>query len=843
MRYEVKQAPQTQAVAALPREERRPFVKRMGFLSSRPADKHKDALICGNGRMQMLIYGRPECETAVCSEETLYTPRWAEAPQPPRIAKALPEVRRMLREGDYWSVPDYVIEQVVKDPVYDKRMPFSPNGKTRYSIKPPGKHIAFIMQLSGLTAKKAAGISGYLRTMDFEKGEAYTRFKEGEDATGLEEETLQERRSFVSRADHAAVLEYQFPEARKELRLKLMHEKLKGLHEWDGLGFVPDLEQSVTYDGELAWFIGRYPGDNGHPGAGFIAGFRFITDGEVSLEDGDALANMEGAEAARIMSAEPSEQKTRNPEIVIRGARRLLMLCTIRRFEPLTKELIDGIREQLKNLPADYEVLMERQLTVHGELMRRVELNLAEEDELTLSVEELLEVQHCRKGVSRALLEKMYHMGRYFLITDTGTLPPARGQYNINVNLQVCSGNLGALPEMMRVFFEFFESKFPDFRVNAQNIFGCRGIMASIHPDMESGYQYHFSGPWPHEYWISCAGWVFHEFWDYYLTTGDKEFLKDHIYPGLKEIALFYEDYLTDKDEEGRYLFYPCFSPENGQDKGYPITVNAVMDITVCCEVLEHAIRACEILGITEEEADKVATWNEMLEHMPILLLDEEGGLKEWARADIPENYEHRHVSHHYGTWPAAQILWEKSPELARATLISNRTRGQQNDSAHGIMHRMFTAIRLKDAEGAEGYVKQIMERGFTNYSLMTNHFPHKAYYPDAIGGMPAAVTECLVYSEEGRIEFLPAVFEALKQGCFGGAKLFTYMTLDKLVWDEEDGYLRAEMTSMLDQTVEIGIRRTIREVRRNGVAVTAPNGTMNVALREGERVTVEYYF
>jgi hypothetical protein len=76
-------------------------------------------------------------------------------------------------------------------------------------------------------------------------------------------------------------------------------------------------------------------------------------------------------------------------------------------------------------------------------------------------------------------------------------------------------------------------------------------------------------------------------------------------------------------------------------------------------------------------------------------LLDEEGGLREWAWPEVSENYDHRHVSHHYGVWPGHMITWEREPELAEAIRISNRKRSQQDDSAHGIIHRLLTAIRL----------------------------------------------------------------------------------------------------------------------------------------------------
>ena len=71
---------------------------------------------------------------------------------------------------------------------------------------------------------------------------------------------------------------------------------------------------------------------------------------------------------------------------------------------------------------------------------------------------------------------------------------------------------------------------------NARKLLNCRGIMMPIHPYPDSGQLTHFSYSWPHQYWISCAAWVYNEFWNHYLVTGDKAFLKEHVMPGLSEI-------------------------------------------------------------------------------------------------------------------------------------------------------------------------------------------------------------------------------------------------------------------------------------------------------------------
>jgi alpha-L-fucosidase 2 len=100
----------------------------------------------------------------------------------------------------------------------------------------------------------------------------------------------------------------------------------------------------------------------------------------------------------------------------------------------------------------------------------------------------------------------------------------------------------------------------------------------------------------------------------------------------------------------------PSYSPENwpANSDSAPTVINAVMDISVCKEVLTHLIQASEILGT---DADQVTKWKAMLAKMPPYLLDTGGALKEWAWPTLEENQDHRHASHLYGVWPSDELL------------------------------------------------------------------------------------------------------------------------------------------------------------------------------------------
>ena len=128
----------------------------------------------------------------------------------------------------------------------------------------------------------------------------------------------------------------------------------------------------------------------------------------------------------------------------------------------------------------------------------------------------------------------------------------------------------------------------------------CAVPIIHLWPDKGVGVDFHYSTAastgeiWPHPYWLSAGGWCIRPFWDHYLTTGDVDFLRDRVLPAYKELALFYEDFLTVTDKNGNYIFAPSFSPENNPANTSPsamLVINASMDIAVCREVLSNLVR------------------------------------------------------------------------------------------------------------------------------------------------------------------------------------------------------------------------------------------------------------
>lgn len=792
-----------QEYPAMSADKRRSFVPEHGYCSISPSKNYQDAMVSAGAGMKMVIYGEPYQETIIFQQEKLYMKKYRDNLNPPRIAHVLPEVRKLLKEGKSKEAVLLSVKAAREDG-YEERLSLYRDLEIPHANY--HSHPAFQMKL---TTESTLPARDYLRTLDFTSSEAVVRWT---DQSGD-----WVRKSFVSIPDKLCVQLLKEPNNSNGIctAIDILVDDVAGTHQWDRYS----MPEGMTIDKEYSENM-------------LLTGCCY--DPNIMLGKGYAIAmsvQLDGGSA-----------HIENNRLIIQNAHSILLLTRIELFEHYNKSYIHRMAEDLSGLASQskledyYELLLDKNRQVLGELMGRSTLYLNCADDRLLSTEELLSLQHGKQDLCPALLEKLYDLGRYFLITESEELPPAIGQYNINVNLQVCSGNLTNLPEAMEVFFRFIEDKLPDFRLNAKNIYGCRGILGDIHPDIDNGLFYQFSSTWPHHYWVACAGWIYNEFWGHYLVTGDLDFLRDRILPGLKEIALFFEDYLSDTDESGNYIFYPCFSPES-TPKGSNwsgVTINAVMDIMVCREVLDNLITGYQTLGLKDSDIDK---WQSMLDRLPAYLLDEEGALKEWAWAEIPENYNHRHVSHHYDVWPGNAITWEDTPELAEAVLLSNRKRGQEDDSAHGIIHRLFTAIRLKDRVDAFMNLKQLLEHGFINRSLMANHFPYLSYFPDITGCMPAILVEMVVYSTPGIMEFLPALPGILTKGELKGICSFTFAHIDKIKWDLTQGVIAVDLYSLVNQTITVRYRYGLKTIEINQKMLPIVGNSVDIRLKKDDAV------
>ncbi|MBC7271383.1 MAG: glycoside hydrolase N-terminal domain-containing protein [Streptomyces sp.] len=443
------------------------------------------------------------------------------------------------------------------------------------------------------------------------------------------------------------------------------------------------------------------------------------------------------------------------PGVRVTGAESVLLLTRVRRH---TGELdVVTVTRALRELPGTYDDLLDRHLTAHRTAYDRVILDLAATPaERALPGSELL--KHPR---SPALLERLFAAGRYHLLSASGLNPPRltglwTGEwhtawsgaltYDANLNLQTASAAAAHLPEVTEAHAALVQRQLPDWRDNAREVFGVRGVVAPGHSDGESGHSYHFSREYPLHLWTAGADWLLKPLVDHDETHGGRD---PRTAAALAEVAAFYEDFLTRTDRDGRLVVVPSYSPENRPANASWGTVNAAMDLSAA----RHALRTAA--AYHPEHADR---WHALADRLPPHRVNAEGALAEWAWPGLDDTYDHRHLSHLYGVWPLDEINPYDTPDLAAAAHRALALRGPENDSAHGHLHHALIAARLRDRDAVTGALARVLEGDFFHTSLMSAHYPHRdVYNADAAHTLPAVLIEGLVQSTPHRLVLLPA--------------------------------------------------------------------------------------
>jgi alpha-L-fucosidase 2 len=770
--------PADQRISPMPVAERRRLhvVPLRGTCSTIPAQSAEDGLFSGNGNMNISVFGDPFAEQVQFNDEDIVQPwKMGKPLEAPKIAWVLPEVRKLMLQGEYRKALEISMDAAEKA---------GPPQGTGY----PHEHPAFVLRIN---SPGRHAVTNYLRTLDFESGE--TR------VTWTDPAGTWERHSFVSRPDNVVAQMIAAPQG-STLNLDI---------QYDTSMVLPTRRRQVTATPTVPRPYQQHA-ISSEPGASAIRFSKHFRQGDLLLEGRYVVdSGNPGYVGVTRVLASGGTLSAENDTLHVRGAHSLLLLTRIEVYADIEQPKIEALLRDLDQIDPDYAALLERHRPQQAEVMHRVSLDFGGAEFHAMSGEELLADQRTRQGYNPALLENLFDMGRYWLYARSGKFSPIWGHINVNINLQVSAAAMGNLPEATQAFVRWIESLLPDSRVNAQNIFGARGVLFTAHPTQIGGQLEHYEFTWPHHYWISGAGWVYSPIWDYYLVTGDRQFLREHIVPALKEIALFYEDYLKETDAQGNYIFFPSYSPENwpANSEGAPSVINADMDIAVCREVFRHLIEAAQILGT---DADAMPKWRAILAKLPPYYLDTDGALKEWAWPSLEENQDHRHVSHLYGVWPADEITPDATPELARAAWLAARKRAQGNASAHGMLHRSLAAARLKDPWLVNFDLKQLLEQGYVNPSLTTNHNPYAIPSPDPQGALPALMMEMLVYSQPGVVELLPAVPSSLRHGFARGIQCRTQAKIESFEWNLDTKKLDLSISSPVNQTLSLVVRRGI---------------------------------
>ena len=734
-----------------------------------PARRWEDAFLSGNGEYGIMVEGGPHRERTVLNHHRYVLPNGTRDLRAAETAHRLEEIRDLVLAG---RAPE-------------AQRIWAGGEELRWT---QSFHPGHALEIA--TAEHGP-VRQYLRSTEFATGEITVGWHDDAGAW--------RRRSFVSRADAVIVQQLTGPPA--ELRLRLT-------------GDLPDCPEDVRH---------RCTATELAPGSGLLGAHATYPHGQGAY----------GFEAATLVHAPGARIDIDGDVLILRGAQRVLLLTDLARHER-PGWATAAIRRRLARLPADYDTLLAAHTALHTPAYRRATLDLTGGAELPAATADLAERQRKAAGtLDPALLELLFHSGRYLLLSASGVLPPRLtglwiaawgaawcGDFttDANLNLQLAGANLTALPEAVHAHAALLRGQIEDWRANARALYGTRGLLAPGRTDGEHGHLFHLNDDWPWPAWLAGADWLLHPLHEYWRTTGDDGFLRGELAGWLIGAAEFFEDFLTRTDDRGHVVFVPSYSPEIAPEGvAGSATVNAVMDVSAGRHALETAVEVCEHLGI---EPEAVRRWQALLLRLPPYLVNQEGRLTEWAWPGLDGNLDHRHVSHLYPVWPLHEITRDTTPGLAEAAHRALADRGDENLSAHGSLHRALAAARLRDAGLARANLLKILGADMLFRSLMTSHNPAlEIYNADAAITFPGLIAELLVDARPGRLDLLPALPAELARGTVRGITCQGRITVEELAWDLARGTVRALLRSAVDQTLAVHCGGA-------GRSVTLPAGT-----------------
>lgn len=519
-------------------------------------------------------------------------------------------------------------------------------------------------------------------------------------------------------------------------------------------------------------------------------------------------------------------------------------------LEQQVKDLVETAKEK------GYAQLKSRHIQDYQALFQRVQLDLGAEVDAS-TTDDLLKNYKPQEGQS--LEELFFQYGRYLLISSSRDCPdalpanlqgvwngvdnpPWNSDYHLNINLQ-----MNYWPAYVT---NLLETAFPvinyidDLRVYGR-LAAARYAGIVSQEGEENGWLVHtqatpfgWTAPGWDYYWgwsPAANAWMMQTVYEAYTFYRDQDYLREKIYPMLRETVRFWNAFLHKDQQAQRWVSSPSYSPEHG-----PISIGNTYDQSLIWQLFHDFIQAAQELGL---DGDLLTEVKEKFDLLNPLQITQSGRIREWYEEE--EQYfqnekveaQHRHASHLVGLYPGTLFSYKGQDylEAARASLNDRGDGGTGWSKANKIN----LWARLGDGNRAHKLLAEQLKTS-TLPNLWCTHPPFQI---DGNFGATSGMAEMLLQSHTAYLVPLAAIPDAWSTGYVSGLVARGYFEVSMSWADKKLLQLTILSRNGGDLRVSYpGIEKGVIEMNQEKAEVKCMGkDCISVATVEGD--LVQFYF